>query len=318
MSNKITGLHHVTAIASDAQKNFEFYSGILGMRMVKKTVNFDAPGIYHLYYGNEHGSPGTIMTFFIYPGIARGHKGKGQVTATSFSISAGSLEYWMRRLDKFGISYTKPQERFDSESFICFEDNDGLGIELVANTADVRDGFSDGLIPPEHSIKGFYSVTLTEESHDRTARLLTGLMDHKLIAEESNRFRFSPDGKAGDIVDIHYSPNGSWRLGGNGTVHHVAFATPDNKSQLEVRDRLLGSGLNVTPVIDRQYFRSIYFREPGGVLFEAATIPPGMAVDEEPGHLGESLKLPPWEEPNREDIEKGLATISIDLDKFRN
>jgi glyoxalase family protein len=316
MNNKIKGLHHVTAIASDAQKNFEFYAGILGMRMVKKTVNFDDPTAYHLYYGNKEGSPGTIMTFFIYPGIARGHKGNGQATVTSFSVSAGSLDYWMKRLDKFNISHTKPKQRFEGESFIYFEDYDGLGIELVANVNDVREGYAEGPVPPGHSIKGFHGVTLREENPDITARLLTGLIDHKQVAEEGNRLRFSPDGKPGGIVDITSHSNGQWGLVGNGTVHHVAFATPGNGSQMEVRNRLFGSGLNVTPVIDRKYFHSIYFREPGGVLFEVATIPPGMAVDEDSKHLGETLQLPPWEKHNRKDIEKGLAPILINENIF--
>jgi glyoxalase family protein len=316
MNNKIKGLHHVTAIASDAQKNFDFYAGILGMRMVKKTVNFDDPGVYHLYYGNKEGSPGTIMTFFIYPGIAGGRKGKGQATLTSFSISAGSLDYWMKRLDKFNISHTKTKKLFEGESFIYFEDYDGLGIELVANAKDMREGYGEGPVPPGHSIKGFHGVTLREENPDITARLLTGLMDHKLVAEKSGRLRFSPDGKPGSIVDITSHSDGQWGLGGNGTVHHVAFATPSDGSQMEVRNRLFGNGLNVTPVIDRKYFHSIYFREPGGVLFEVATEPPGMAVDEDPEHLGETLQLPPWEEHNRKDIEKRLAPILINENIF--
>jgi glyoxalase family protein len=318
MANKITGLHHVTAIASDAQKNVDFYAGILGMRMVKKTVNFDAPDVYHLYYGNEDGSPGTIMTFFIYPDNFQGRKGKGQLTVTSFSIPASSLSYWMKRLDKFNISYTKPQERFEGEEFIYFEDYDGLGIELVANTVDGREGFSYGQIPSENSVKGFYGILLTEEGYERTAELLTEQMDHRLIAEQGNRFRFSPGGKAGDIVDILCPPNGMTGLVGNGTVHHVAFATPEDNVQLEVREKLLGSGLNVTPVINRQYFHSIYFREPGGILFEVATNPPGFAIDEEPQHLGEGLRLPPWEEVNRTKIEKGLAAISLNIEKFKD
>jgi glyoxalase family protein len=311
MNNKIKGLHHVTAIASNAQKNYDFYAGILGMRMVKKTVNFDDPGVYHLYYGNKEGLPGTIMTFFIYPGIARGRKGNGQATATSFSISADSLDYWMKRLDKFNISHTKPKQRFEGESFICFEDYDGLDIELVANETDMREGYGEGPVPLAHTLKGFHGVTLREENPDITARLLTGLMEHKLVAEEGDRLRFSPEGKPGSIVDITSYSDGQRGLGGNGTVHHMAFATPSDGSQMEVRNRLLGSGLNVTPVIDRKYFHSIYFREPGGVLFEVATIPPGMAVDEDSRHLGETLQLPPWEEHNRKDIEKGMAPILI-------
>jgi glyoxalase family protein len=318
MANKITGLHHVTAIASDAQKNVDFYAGILGLRMVKKTVNFDAPDVYHLYYGNKGGSPGTLITFFIYPNNFQGRKGKGQLTVTSFSVPASSLGYWMKRLDKFNISCTKPTERFVGEEYIYFEDYDGLGIELVANTVDVREGFSYGHIPPEHAIKGFYGVLLSQEDYSRTAELLTSQMNHKLIKEQGNRFRFSPDGKAGDIVDILSPVNGMPGLVGNGTVHHVAFSTPEDKVQLEVREKLLENGLYVTPVINRQYFRSIYFREPGGVLFEVATNPPGMAIDEDPEHLGEELKLPPWEEVNRIEIEKGLATISFDIDKFKD
>jgi glyoxalase family protein len=316
MNNKIKGLHHVTAIASDAQKNFDFYAGILGMRMVKKTINFDDPGVYHLYYGNKEGSPGTIITFFIYPGFARGRKGNGQATTTSFSISADSLDYWMKRLKKFNISQTKPKQRFEGESFIYFEDYDGLGIELVANEADTREGYGEGPVPSGHSIKGFHGVTLREKNPDITVRLLTGLMDHKPVAEEGNRLRISPDGRPGCIVDIISNPNGQWGLGGNGMVHHVAFATFSNGSQMEVRNRLLGSGLNVTPVIDRKYFHSIYFREPGGVLFEVATMPPGMSVDENSKHLGETLQLPPWEEHNRKNIEKGLAQILINENIF--
>ncbi len=318
MANKITGLHHVTAISSDAQKNVDFYAGILGLRMIKKTVNFDAPDVYHLYYGNEYGSPGTIMTFFIYPGAARGRKGYGQLTVTSFSVPAGSLGYWIKRLDKFSIPCTKPVERFGSEEYIYFEDYDGLGIELIANTVDTREGFSHGQIPAEHTIKGFYGIALKEEDYNRTAELLTGQMDHKLVAEQGSRFRFSTDGKAGNIVDILSSANGMPGLVGNGTVHHVAFATPGDKVQLEVRDKLLESGLYVTPVINRQYFHSIYFREPGGVLFEVATNPPGFAIDENPEHLGQELKLPPWEEANRTKIEKGLVPISLNIEKFRD
>jgi glyoxalase family protein len=318
MSNKITGLHHITAIASNAQKNLDFYAGILGMRMVKKTVNFDDPNIYHLYYGNEYGIPGTIMTFFVYPGITRGRKGKGQATVTSFSISADSLDYWIKRLEKFKISFTHPKERFNNELFIYFEDNDGLGIELVANTMDVREGYNSGPVPAEYSIKGLYGITLTQESHKITAEMLTGQMDYKLISEKGNRFRFSPEGKTGNIVDILNSPNSKWGFVGNGTIHHVAFSIPDDNSQLKLRNKLFSNVLNVTPVINRKYFKSIYFREPGGILFEVATYPPGFAVDEESGHLGEELKLPPQEEQNRIEIKKRLTPISININNFRD
>ncbi|MCU0393355.1 MAG: VOC family protein [Thermoflexibacter sp.] len=316
MNHQITGLHHVTAIASDAQKNLDFYAGVLGLRMVKKTINFDAPDVYHLYYGNETGEPGTIMTFFPFAGLVRGRKGKGQLTVTSFSIPMDSLDYWMKRLKKFNIPYTAPQERFEKEVFIYFEDNDGLGVELVANSIDERKGFSYGQIPLEYAVKGFFGVSLAEEGYERTAGLLTNKMNHQLIAEKGNIFRFSASGKAGDFVDINCSPDAIRGLGGSGTVHHLAFATPDDKVQLEVRENLLIGGYNVTPVLDRQYFHSIYFKEPGGVLFEIATSDIGFTYDESKEHLGEALKLPPWEEAHRPSIENALKEISLNIEKF--
>lgn len=317
MQKLVLGLHHITALASDAQQNLDFYAGILGLRMVKKTINFDAPEIYHLYYGNEKGSPGTIMTFFPYPDLPKGRKGKGQLTVTSFSIPASSIDYWLKRLSKFSVPYEEPQQRFN-EVFISFEDPDGLGLELVANQSDDRKGFTYGNIPPEHAIKGFYGITLCEEGYERTAGLLTAQMDHELIGEKGNRFRYSTSGKPGDIVDIICSPDTLHGIGGAGTIHHVAFAATDDSTQLQARERLIKSGLNVTPVLDREYFHSIYFREPGGVLFEIATVPPGFMVDEEIAHLGEALKLPPWEESHRKIIERILPPIKIDLQKFKD
>ncbi len=317
MSNQlITGIHHITALASDPQKNLDFYAGILGLRLVKKTINFDAPEVYHLYYGNETGAPGTILTFFPYPTIARGRKGKGQVTVTSFSIPVASLEYWMKRLTKFNITYNLPDIRFNAEAFIYLEDPDGLGIELVATDQDSRPGFTYGQIPLEHSIKGFYGVSIAEEGYEKTAGLLTAQMDHQLITEKGNRFRYSASGKPGDFIDIICSPDSLRGLGGGGTVHHIAFATNDDATQLAAREKLVTAGFNPTPVLDREYFHSIYFREPGGVLFEIATNPPGFAVDEEPAHLGEALKLPPWYESNRFEIEQGLQPIQLNKEKF--
>ena len=315
MSQLITGLHHITALASDPQKNVDFYAGILGLRLVKKTINFDAPEIYHLYYGNETGSPGTILTFFPYSDIPQGRKGKGQLTVTSFSISKNALDYWMKRLDKFNVPYEEPQQRFD-EIFIYFEDHDGLGLELVANDKDQRVGFTGGNIPAEYAIKGFYGMTLSEECYEKTAGLLVGQMDHRLIAEKGNRFRYSSSGKPGDFVDILCAPDTLKGLPGYGTIHHVAFATATDKTQLEAREKLVKFGLNVTPVLDREYFHSVYFREPGGVLFEIATLPPGFAIDEIVDHLGEALKLPPWEEQNRAFITSILTPITVDLKRF--
>lgn len=313
MTKFVTGLHHITALASDPQKNVNFYAGILGLRLVKKTINFDAPEVYHLYYGNEKGSPGTILTFFPYSGIPQGRKGKGQLTVTSFSIPENSIDYWMKRLDQFHIAYEKPQERFD-ELVIYFEDHDGLGLELVANQTDERPGFTYGNIPSKYAIKGFYGMTLSEECNVKTASLLVGQMDHILIAEKGNRCRYSASGKPGDFVDVLCNPDALKGLAGFGTIHHVAFATANDATQLEAREKLLKFGLNVTPVLDREYFHSIYFREPGGVLFEIATIPPGFTIDEPLEHLGESLKLPFWEEQNRIQIEKKLPPIELNIE----
>lgn len=315
MTQFVTGLHHITALASDAQKNVNFYAGILGLRLVKKTINFDAPEVYHLYYGNEKGSPGTILTFFPYPGIPQGRKGKGQLTVTSFSIPEKSMDYWIKRLDKFHIGYEGPQQRFD-ELVIYFEDHEGLGLELVANNKDERPGFTYGNIPSEYAIKGFFGMTLSEECYERTAGLLIEQMNHHLIAEKGNRFRYSASGKVGDYVDVLCNPDTLIGLAGYGTIHHVAFATANDASQLEARAKLMKSGLNVTPVLDREYFHSIYFREPGGVLFEIATLPPGFLIDEPLEHLGESLKLPPWEEQNRVRIEKQLSPIQFDPRRY--
>lgn len=312
----VTGLHHVTALAADPQKNYDFYAGILGLRLVKKTINFDATEVYHLYYGNEEGSPGTILTFFPYLGIPKGRKGKGQLTVTSFSIPENSIDYWIKRLTKFHVKYEAPQPRFNDELFIYLEDHEGLGLELVANKKDKRPGFTYGNIPSEFAIKGFYGITLSEECIEKTTALLTGPMDHALIAEKDNRFRYSASNNSDNFVDILCNPDALQGLPGCGTIHHVAFATSNEASQLEARAKLVKFGLNVTPVIDRQYFHSIYFREPGGVLFEIATIPPGFAIDESQDHLGESLKLPPWEERNRTLIERNLPSIHFDIKKF--
>lgn len=311
MTKLITGIHHVTAIASSAQANYDFYIKILGLRMVKKTVNFDAPEVYHLYYGDENGSPGTIMTFFPYPDIPRGRKGKGQLTVTSFSIPENSLGYWMKRLEQFKIPYQDPQQRFE-ETFIYFEDPDGLGLELVATANDKRMGYSKGRVPADHAIKGFYGITLSEECYEKTAGLLTAQLDHQLIAESGNRFRYAATSAPGNFVDILCCPDALKGIGGSGTVHHVAFATADDHSQLEARGKLAKIGMNVTPVLDREYFHSIYFREPGGVLFEIATLPPGFTVDESLESLGQSLKLPPWQERNRSLIESVLPPLKTE------
>ena len=317
MAQLVTGIHHVTALAGDAQKNIDFYAGILGLRLIKKTVNFDAPEVYHFYYGDEVGTPGSILTFFPYGDIMSGRHGKGMLNTTSFSVPASSLAYWEQRLKKFDIKSKEAQERFDSEAVIYFEDHDGLGLELVFNDKDGRAVFSYGNIPLENCIRGFYNVEIWEEGYERTAALLTEQMDHKLIAEKSNRFRFAANDSPGNYVDIVCVPDALKGLGGNGTVHHIAFATPDGKSQEEVRAKIVQRMLNPTPVMDRQYFTSIYFREPGGVLFEVATAGPGFAIDEDKAHLGEGLKIPPWYEKHRSTIEQAVTPVTFNPERFK-
>jgi glyoxalase family protein len=317
MNQLITGIHHVTAVASNAQENVDFYAGILGLRLVKKTVNFDAPDVYHFYYGDEKGNPGSILTFFPYAGLTKGRHGKGMLNSTTFSVSSSSLNYWLERFKRFGINFKAPQERFEGETVVYFEDADGLGMELVFNDRDTRPGFNSGHIPGEHSIKGFYSVEIWEEGYERTAALLTEQLDHKLISEKGNRFRFAAADAPGNYVDILCSPDNMKGLAGSGTVHHLALSTPNKETQTEVRLRIVKRMLNPTPVLDRNYFTSIYFREPGGVLFEIATAEPGFAIDEAAEHLGEGLKLPPQFEPDREHIEKTLPSISLNLDIYR-
>ncbi|HUC82823.1 MAG TPA: VOC family protein [Flavisolibacter sp.] len=317
MDKLITGIHHVTAIASNAQKNLDFYVGILGLRLIKKTINFDGPDVYHFYYGDESGTPGSILTFFPYRGLVNGRHGKGMLNTTTFSVPMASMNFWLERFKRFGIQHKKPQERFGGEIVVYFEDEDGMGLELVFNERDARSGNALGPVPPKHAIKGFYNVEIWEEGYERTAALLTEQLDHVLLAEKGNRFRFAATDSPGNYVDILCSPDSMKGLAGSGTVHHLAFATPNKKAQEEVRLRIANRMLNPTPVLDRSYFTSIYFREPGGVLFEVATSGPGFAIDEPLEHLGEALKLPAQFEDDRETIENSLPPISINPDNYR-
>ena len=317
MDKLITGIHHVTAIAGSAQKNIDFYAGILGLRLVKKTINFDAPEVYHFYYGDEQGHPGSILTFFPYEGLIQGRHGKGALNTTTFSIGTASIDYWITRLTRFGIPYKKPQERLGSEIVVYFEDTDGLGLELVANDRDTRKGYTRGHIPPEHAIKGFYSVEIWEDGYERTAALLTEGLDHKAISEKEGRFRFAATDAPGNYIDIVCAPDSLKGLAGSGTVHHLALATPGREAQEELRLRMAKRMLDPTPVMDRTYFTSIYFHEPGGVLFEIATEGPGFTVDESEEDLGQALKLPPWYEAQREALEKTLTPIAFKPENYK-
>ena len=308
----ILGLHHVTAITADAQKNVDFYCGVLGLRLVKLTVNFDDPGSYHLYYGDALGRPGTVMTFFAWAGAYRGRIGPPQVTTTAFAVPSDALDYWSARLQQRGVAIQATVERF-GERVYSFADPDGLQLEIVGSAEVKGQPWSAGPVPVEHAIRGFHGVTISEEGHEKTARLLKDVMCFKEIGGEQNRFRYraaTGDGFA-STVDLLCVPDARHGSLGAGVVHHVAFRTPDDAQQQAWRKELAGGGYNVSPVMDRCYFHSIYYREPGGVLFEIATSNPGFTADQPAGQLGTKLMLPPWLEPNRGEIERGLTPVRL-------
>ena len=311
MSIRFAGLHHVTAIAGAPQENVNFYAGILGLRLVKRTVNFDDPKSYHLYYGDAAGNPGTIMTFFSWPRAPRGRIGTGQVSVTSFSVPEESLGYWTERLVEHGVRFAKPERRFE-ETVLAFEDHDGLAVEIVARPG-VEDGeaWSESPVPARHAIRGIPGVTLSEQSGEVTENILTRLLGFEKVDEEDGRTRYLSAGSGGSFADVLALPEGAPGETAVGTTHHVAWRAPDDDTEAAWREEIEARGLYVTPILDRNYFHSIYFREPGGVLFEIATDPPGFAVDEDSDHLGESLKLPPWLERRREEIEQALPPIQL-------
>lgn len=319
----MAGIHHVTAIAGPPQPNLDFYMGLLGLRFVKKTVNFDDPGTYHFYYGDEVGHPGTILTFFPWPDALPGRAGSGMAVATAFSIPGASLDYWMGRFADRAYDFEAPQARFD-EAVLSFRDPDGLHLELVTHTEAgeglprhvEEPGWEGGPVPTAHTLRSFHSVTLCVEGYERTARLLTETFSYEAAGEEEtpqgHRFRFRSPGQArGNVVDLLCQPQRPGGRMGAGVVHHVAFRTKNEDEQLQWREEIAALGFNVTPVLDRQYFKSIYFREPGGVLFEIATDPPGFTRDEPADALGTQLKLPPWLEPRRTAIEQRLPQIIV-------
>jgi glyoxalase family protein len=341
----VLGIHHITAIARNPQRNIDFYSGLLGMRLVKLTVNFDDPTTYHLYYGDSIGHPGTILTFFPWSEAPTGHRGTGQVTAISFLIPSGSMSYWIDRLKRNGISFVGPSKRF-SDEFVSFHDPDGLMLELISSTSsnDSRrqqqlllqqtdnNIWKESPVSKEHTIRGFHSATLSEEGYEHTSSLLADTMGFKLVAKDNkeDRFRFgiveknnsnqedsgadysssSSSSLIGSLVDIVCQPEISRGYIGIGTVHHIAWRATNDRHQIDLRKRIVQKAhLNPTPVIDRTYFHSVYFREPGGILFEIATDPPGFAIDEKPEDLGKQLKLPQWLEPERGKLEQLLPPV---------
>lgn len=306
----MNGIHHVTAISSDPAATVRFYGDTLGLRLVKQTVNFDDPGTFHLYFGDRTGAPGSILTFFPFPGGMKGRTGTGQAAVTSFAIPAESIGWWLERLGARGIAVDAPTGRFD-ERVIALRDPDGMLLELVGSARHAGlEGREQGSVPASHAIRGVHGVTLWSDGEAAgTEDVLTGLLGFKAAGQEGATRRFRSDAPLGSVVDLRRT-DGFWRgMGGVGTVHHVAFRAADEARQLDLRAAVENAGLQVTPVVDRQYFKSVYFREPGGVLFEVATDTPGFLWDEAESELGTSLKLPSWLESQREEIVRALPPI---------
>ncbi len=320
----VFGIHHVTAITGDPNKNIDFYSNYLGLRFVKLTVNQDDPSSYHLYYGDDLGRPGTCLTFFHWPSLSKGHHGNSEVSATSFLIPKNSIDYWIERLNAKQIEFSGPHKRFGNEQAITLKDPDGLQIELLAHdSAEEKNPklWKESPVPAEFAIRRLYSVTLAEEGYERTASVLTDQLGFMPTHHDGNRFRYEiPNAQANtheeekeiagaSIVDVICVPYTQKANIGIGSVHHVAWRTPTDAQQYTLRQAIVNAGLNTSPVIDRFYFHSVYFREPGGILFEIATNGPGFTVDEKAEELGTHLVLPPWYEPYRKDLEKTLPPV---------
>jgi glyoxalase family protein len=310
MDNKILGLHHITAIAGNAKRNFDFYTKVLGLRFIKKTVNFDDPGTYHFYFGDEVGSPGTILTFFPWQGIQKGKQGTGMATAIGYSVADKSLEFWADRLKKNGVTITDSGTRF-GEQYLSFEDPDGLPLTfIVPAVADTRRPWQTDEVKSEVATRGFHSVTLTLRSIENTALVLTDILGYEFEGKEGTRSRYKTRAvQNASIIDLVEAPEQQRAVNAGGTIHHIAFRVKDEAVLMEYREKVVRNNLSITPKIDRNYFFSLYFREPGGVLFELATDNPGFAIDEPVAELGKNLKLPAQYESNRAEIEKALPVL---------
>lgn len=308
MSKKTMGIHHITAIVGHPQENVDFYAGVLGLRLVKQTVNFDDPGTYHLYFGNAGGKPGTIITFFPWAGARQGVIGDGQVGVTSYVIPKGSMDFWKKRLEKFNVSYTM-MERF-GEEYLKFDDPHGLHLEMVEREAGENNTWTFGEIVPEVAIKGFGGATLLSTQPNKTAELLENVIGLKVVGQEGDLLRFRSTADIGNIIDLKLTTTGRGQMG-VGTVHHIAWRAIDDKDQLDWQQYVAENGYAVTPVRDRNYFNAIYFREHGEILFEIATDPPGFAHDESHETMGEKLMLPDQFEQHREQLERVLIPIEV-------
>ena len=310
MENRILGLHHITAIADNAKRNLDFYTQVLGVRLVKKTVNFDDPGTYHFYFGNEEGTPGTILTFFPWEGIGRGTNGSGLATHIGYSVPKGSLGFWKNRLQQFNIQVEEGE--IFGEKLIAFKDPDGLQLQFIESSApDDRKVWKTDDIKDENALKGFHNITLTLKKADPTIKVLTDIFGYDLQKQEGGRYRLATDAiETANLVDIIENDKIPAGRNAAGTNHHVAFRVKDDNVLMEFREKVMSAGLSITPKIDRDYFYSLYFREPGGVLFEIATDNPGFTVDEPLNELGRNLKLPKQHEALREKIEGVLPKLS--------
>lgn len=313
----VLGIHHVTAIAGDPQRNLDFYVGLLGLRFIKRTVNFDDPQTYHFYFADETGTPGSVLTFFPWPGARRGRQSAGQVAVTSFAVLPAALGFWVERLVRHGVAFEGPTKRGSgaaAEQVIAFRDHDGMMLEIVAHaSAEARAAWRGAPgIDADHAIRGFHGVTLWEDKHDATERLLVDTLGFRPVGEDQATRRYAVgDGGAGTLVDVRETGGFPRGASGSGIVHHVAFRAADDAAQLAIREQVVAAGPTPTPVIDRTYFHSVYFHEPGGVLFEIATDGPGFAIDEPLEHLGERLMLPPQYESYRSQIEAVLPAIHL-------
>jgi len=308
MSKQTIGIHHITAIVGHPQENVDFYAGVLGLRLVKKTVNFDDPGTYHLYFGDEGGKPGTIITFFPWAGAQQGVIGDGQVGVTSYVIPKGAMSFWEKRLEKFGVSYTK-MERF-GENYLQFDDPHGLHLEIVERAEGEINHWTFGEVTPEVAIKGFGGATLLSTQPKKTAELLEKVMGLEFVGQEGDIARYRSTAEIGNIIDLKLSSVGRGQMG-VGTVHHIAWRAIDDEDQLDWQKYVKANGYGVTAVRDRNYFNAIYFREHGEILFEIATDPPGFAHDETFETMGEKLMLPEQYEAHRETIERAVLPFVV-------
>ena len=310
MENRILGIHHITAIAGYAKRNYDFYTKVLGLRFIKKTVNFDDPKTYHFYFGDEVGSPGTILTFFPWEGVPRGKQGSGMPTEIGYAVPEKSLDFWTQRFKEYYVNGTGRGTRF-GEEYIAFEDPDGLPLTLIIpKAADNRKPWETNEVKADVATKGFHSITLTLTSVKETASVLTDIFGYKFSGQEGNRYRYSTDAvETASIVDLIDAPDEKRTGNAGGTIHHVAFRVKDEQVLMEFREKVLAKGLNITQKIDRNYFFSLYFREPGGVLFEIASDTPGFSIDETVSELGSNLKLPAQYESHRKQIEAALPSL---------